>query len=127
MATGQNQQPYRAVYSRTGPEIRACRRLPQHQELGAHDVSGVQATFGAWIAVIASEDCSANPDTIVRLNALYQMARVASKEFKGRIERLHELNAVVLLCRSLKSREIDHLGGCILQRKKRGEKLSIPP
>ena len=76
--------------------------------------------------IICSEDVSSDPNVAVQLHALYEMARVASKDFKGRIEKLQELQAVGVLCRAPKSRQYDHLGGVILERKKRGERLEIP-
>lgn len=77
------------------------------------------------LSVIASEDCATNPQPAIVIHCLYENSKLASKDFKGRIEGMHELQAIAFLCQSPKNRRFDDAVVWMDKVKKAGEKREI--
>lgn len=86
---------------------------------------GFVAYFWRRIAVIVAEDIGlANPEAAVLVNALVQLNERCNRN--GLIESFHPTMAVLYLCRSPKSREVDYANDWIDRKREMGWREEVP-
>ena len=77
------------------------------------------------LAIIAAEDCSADPLATIMVHACYENDRMSSQDFKKANEGVCITQAVVYLCRCKKSRFCDDLWCYLMEMRKRGAKPEV--